>query len=280
MTEAGKTPFPELDIILENYAEELQKTLGSNFIGFYLQGSLALGDFDLTSDVDFIVVTNDDLSDEQVNSVKQIHNKTYDQDNRWVKRLEYSFFPKNLLNKHSSPFINGKRNDTKERRLWYFNNGSRNIEKSDHCNTLVTRWTIREKGAALRGSDPKTLIDSINPNDLRREIKDTMVGWGKELQENPNEYKNRFYQSYLVLNYSRMLNDLHQGEIGTKLKGIIWAKQNLDLEWFSLIDFCWKERQDTLISVKQPANQKIFKKSLEFVRYAVDQAKKYKITQL
>lgn len=271
-----KTPYPELDIVLKNHAKKLQEALRNNFMGVYLQGSLANGDFDLTSDVDFIVVTNNDLSKEQVASIQQIHLDTYDQDNRWAKRLEYSFFPKNMLNKHSSPFINGRRNDLEKRRLWYFDNGSRNIEKSDHCNTLVTRWIVREKGIVLMGPDPKTLINPIDPNDLRREIKDTMIGWEEDVLKNP-DYKNRFYQSYLVLNYSRMLHDLYKGMIGSKLEGIIWAKSNLDPKWGGLIDFCWKERQDALISIRQPMDPKVFEKSLEFVKYVVEQVKKYKI---
>jgi predicted nucleotidyltransferase len=61
MKETGKTPYPELDTVLETYAQQLQEVLGNNFVGMYLQGSLAVGDFDLSSDIDFIVVTKDDL---------------------------------------------------------------------------------------------------------------------------------------------------------------------------------------------------------------------------
>lgn len=226
---------------------------------------------------DFIVITNNELTEEQVNDVQRAHLDTYDQDNRWAKRLEYSFFPKKMLDKHSSPFINGKRNDSEERRLWYFNNGSRNIEKSDHCNTLVTLWIICEKGIALMGPDPKTLINPIDPNDLRKEIKDTMIGWEKDVSRNPEVYKNRFYQSYLVLNYARMLHDLYEGRIGSKSEGMIWAKSNLDSKWIDLIDYCWKQRQDTSISITQPTSQEMFTKSLEFVKHTVDQGKKYKI---
>ncbi len=275
MRDTEKTPYPELDLVLNNLAKKIKDELKDNFVGFYLQGSLATGDFDLTSDVDFIVVTNNELTKNQVDSVQKIHTKTYNEDNRWVKRLEYSFFPKDKLNIHSSPFKEGKRNESEERKLWYFDNGSKTIKKSDHCNTLVVRWTVREQGIALLGPEPKKLINPVEPNDLRKEIKETMIGWGEYLLKHPNEYKNRFYQSYLVLNFSRMLADLHQGSISSKLKGIIWAKTNLDPKWITLIDFCWNERQDTSISVKQPANEEIFPKSLEFVRYVIKEANKY-----
>jgi len=279
MTEFEKTPYPELDTVLNDHAKKLQEVLGNNFVGVYLQGSLAIGDFDLTSDVDFIVVTNEDLSEEQVDKIQEVHSRAYDQDNRWVKRLEYSFFPKQVLNKHSSPYTDGKPTNPQGRELWYFDNGSRTIKRSDHCNTLVTRWTVREKGVTVIGPDPTTLIDPIPADDLRREIKDTLIGWGEELLENPEPYRNRFYQSYLVLNYSRMLHDLHEGKIDSKLAGIKWAKSNLDPKWAELINFCWEEHQDTSISVKQPSSPEIFEKSLQFVKYAVKQGRKYNVGQ-
>ncbi len=257
---------------------KLQDTLGNNFVGFYLQGSLAIGDFDLTSDVDFIVVTNDDLSNTEVQDVQILHTLTYNQNNRWVRRLEYSFFPKQKLRVLSSPYTNGIRTTTDKRNLWYFDNGNPTIKMSDHCNTLVTRWTVREKGIPVLGPNPISLIDPISADELRKEIRDTLVGWGEELLSNPESYRNRFYQSYLVLNYARMLHDLHEGKVGSKLAGVTWAKRNLDPQWTELIDYCWTERQDTSISVKQPSTSEVFEKSLQFVAYAVEQGKKYVIS--
>lgn len=270
-----KTPYPELDNILTDLAVKLRDALGKNFVGMYLQGSLAIGDFDLTSDVDFIVVTNDDLSDTEAQEVQKVHTLTYNQNNRWVKRLEYSFFPKQKMREHSSPYTNGIRTTTDKRNLWYFDNGHLTIERSDHCNTLVTRWTVREKGTPVLGPSPKSLIDFISADELRKEIRDTLVGWGEELLINPEPYRNRFYQSYLVLNYARMLHDLHEGKVGSKLAGITWAKANLDPQWIELIDYCWMERKDTTISVKQPAVSEMFEKSLQFVSYVVEQGNRY-----
>lgn len=268
-------PYQELDDVLRNFAENQRVTLKQNFVGMYLQGSLALGDFDLTSDVDFIIVTHDELSADQVKEVQTLHTGFFTQDNRWVKRLEYSFFSKQMLRVNSSPYISGKRVDSPDRNLWYFDNGSPIIKMSDHCNTLVTRWTVREKGITMFGPNPTTLIDPISANELRQEIRDTLVGWGEELLTDPNPYRNRFYQSYLVLNFSRMLHNLHEGIVGSKLAGITWAKSHLDPLWIELIDYCWVERQDTTISVKQPAKQEIFEQSLRFVRYVVEQGNKY-----
>ncbi len=278
MIHSPKTPYPELDHVLTDLAMKLQDALENNFVGMYLQGSLAIGDFDLASDVDFIVVTNEELTTAQVQKVREAHTHIYNQNNRWVKRFEYSYFPKRMFITHSSPYIDKKRVHQERRNLWYFDNGNPTIKMSDHCNTLVTRWTVREKGIPVLGPSPISLIDLISADELRKEIRDTLVGWGEELLRNPAPYRNRFYQSYLVLNYARMLHDLYKGKVGSKLAGMTWAKANLDPKWKELMDYCWNERQDTTISVKQPATSEVFEKSLQFVKYAIEQGKRYDIS--
>ncbi|MEJ0014042.1 MAG: nucleotidyltransferase domain-containing protein [Actinomycetota bacterium] len=98
------TPYPELDDVLRDHAGRLQSTLGDFLVGVYLVGSLAIGDFDLTSDIDFIVVTRDELSEPQRKQVQSVHDQTYGQGSRWVKHFEYSFSPVKILNVPSSPF--------------------------------------------------------------------------------------------------------------------------------------------------------------------------------
>jgi predicted nucleotidyltransferase len=51
-------PYPELREVLHVFVNAIQTELTENLIGVYLVGSLASGDFDLDSDVDFLVVTN------------------------------------------------------------------------------------------------------------------------------------------------------------------------------------------------------------------------------
>ena len=46
-------PYPELRSALERFVEGVQSSIKYNFVGAYLVGSLATGDFDLDSDVDF-----------------------------------------------------------------------------------------------------------------------------------------------------------------------------------------------------------------------------------
>lgn len=277
MAKKSLTPYSKLDAVLKRHAEALKEILGENFTGFYLTGSLAIGDFDLTSDIDFIVVTEHQLSDAEVNDVQRVHINTCSQETKWVKHLEYSFFPKPMLLKNSSPYTEEGPNTAEDRNLWYFNNGSKAIEKSGHDNTLVTRWTLREKSVVVMGPKPATYIQKIGPNDLRREIRDDLINWGKEIKKFSSTYSNRFHQAFFVLNSCRVLQDLYEGRVTSKLDGVKWAKEHVDPKWTSLIDFCWQERQDTSISIHQPADPKVFKQSMELVAYAAKQGRVYQL---
>jgi Nucleotidyltransferase domain len=68
-----ENPYPELRPVLETFVAAVQTSLGRNFVGAYLVGSLATGDFDCDSDVDFLIVTNDDLTRREVRSLRAAH---------------------------------------------------------------------------------------------------------------------------------------------------------------------------------------------------------------
>jgi len=89
---------------------------------------------------------------------------------------------------------------------------------------------------------------------------------------NPDDYNNRFYQTFIVLNYCRMLHDLQKGFPGSKLAGAEWAKANLDPCWTELIDRAWDGRPNPAVSVRQRADLKDFKATLEFIHYCRNKA--------
>ncbi len=275
MNTSPLTTYPELDRVLVNHAEELKQVLGSNFVGYYLTGSLAIGDFDLTSDVDFIVVTDRRLSLSEVEGVQEIHLRISSQQTRWVRHLEYSFFPKPMLLKNSSRYTDRGPNTDEGRDLCHYVNGSKTMVMSGHDNTLVTRWTLREKQLAVLGPRPETFMPRIEPNDLRREIRDDLVNWGQEVEFFRSTHYNRFHQAFFVLNSCRCLQDLNEGRVTSKREGVEWARSHLDATWMPLVNFCWQERQDTRISVHQPADPEIFRQSMELVQYSAQLARDY-----
>ncbi|MDO9303588.1 MAG: nucleotidyltransferase domain-containing protein [Anaerolineales bacterium] len=68
------TPFPEINAILQELLKDVQGILGSHFVGMYLDGSLANGDFDQDSDIDFIVVVDDEVSEDFFSALYAMRN--------------------------------------------------------------------------------------------------------------------------------------------------------------------------------------------------------------
>ncbi len=258
------TPYPELNDILRELVRSAQEILKDNFVGAYLQGSFAVGDYDLHSDVDFAIVIAEELSAEQVDALQDMHSRLYDRDISWAQHLEGSYFPQESLRDHS----------LRGRELWYIDNGSRSLIQSGHCNTLVVRWVLRERGITLAGPPAERLMDLVSARALRGEIADVINEWGQEILDNPEHFNNRFYQGFIVLSYCRMLQSLQTGTVESKVAGAEWAKRNLDPAWSALIDGAWEGRPNPALSVRQPADPEDFADTLRFVQYCIDESKK------
>ena len=250
------TPYSELNTVLANLVSSVQRALGDAFVGAYLQGSFAVGDFDQYSDVDFIIAIRDDLSDAQVAELQPIHQRVYHLGSEWAKHLEGSYFPLAVL----------RDREQRGTPLWYLDHGSQSLVRSNHCNTMLVRCVVREMGVTLAGPSPATLVDPIPVDALREETRATIRDWGREILDKPEVYANRFYQGYLVLNYARMLHDIARGRPGSKRAGAEWAKARFGPAWADLIDRAWGGRPNPAVSVREPADTADYERTLEFVR--------------
>jgi hypothetical protein len=248
----------------------VESLLGEELIGIYLQGSFALGDFDLHSDVDFIAVIERDLTPSQVGALQEVHGRIHDLNSRWAKHLEGSYFSR------ATVLTAPRRGDL----LWYLDNGARTLIRSDHCNTLLVRSIVREQGIALAGPPPETLIEPVPPEALRGEIYTTINEWGQDILRDPSRINNRFYQAFVVLNYCRMLHDLQRGQAGSKLAGAEWmVYSGLAGEWVGLIERSWTRRSNPANWVGMPADPDDFGATLEFMRYAMGLSHRFMETE-
>jgi hypothetical protein len=264
------TPYQDLNAVLRALIDGVRDVLGNSFVGAYLQGSFAVGGFDPHSDVDWVIVTETELSGEHVQALQHLHGRIYELDSAWAQHLEGSYFPRDILRdcaRCGAP-------------LWYLDNGSRALIQATHCNTAVVRWVVRERGVMLAGPDPAALVDPIPVDTLREEILAVMLDWGRQILADPDRIGNRFYQSFAVLSYCRMLHDLQAGSVGSKRTGAEWAKAALDLdpEWPGLIDRAWAGRPVPEVSVRTPADPADLQRTLAFVRFMMQAGERYATT--
>src|ERR1700736_2123603 len=165
------TPYKELNSVLEELVAGVKAAVGEAFVGAYLQGSFAVGDFDRHSDVDFIIVVSDELGDDHVDALQAMHRRIYGLPSEWAQHLDGSYFPAAILRNFAE----------RAKPLWYLDHGSESLIRSDHCNTLVVRSVVREHGVILAGPGPATLLDAVPVDALRQEIRAVIRDWGHQI---------------------------------------------------------------------------------------------------
>src|SRR5687768_14469647 len=150
-TKIPEQPYPELREVLNSFVDDIAAELGENLVGIYLVGSIASGDFDSDSDVDFLVVTNTELTEADMKPLQEIQIKIHEIDCYPAKHLEGSYISIADLNDWR---IVG------QKKLFYFDNGSTAYEQSTHDNQWHVRWILRERGITLVGQKPKIILQA------------------------------------------------------------------------------------------------------------------------
>lgn len=261
-TRGNPTPYADLNAILADLVKGARASLGGNFIGAYLQGSFALGDFDVHSDVDFLIVVEHDLSADDLARLQDVHSQIFDLQSPWAQHLEGSYFPKDTLKRCSSVGT----------ALWFLGNCGRELVRSDHDDKAHVRWIAREHGITLAGPPPQTLIGPVPTDVLRQEALATMRVWANHIASGGRELTNRWAQPYVVLSYCRMLNTLRTGTVVSKRAAAEWAATALDPTWTDLIQRAWNARPDPSAKVKQAPDESDIRLTRDFVAWALKDA--------
>src|SRR5438132_8364932 len=94
------TPYPEVNALLQALMDGVQTVLGNHFVGMYLDGSLASGDFDQESDIDFVVVTDIEITGDLFSALKAMHESIAAIDSPWAIQLEGSYLSQQALRRY------------------------------------------------------------------------------------------------------------------------------------------------------------------------------------
>jgi predicted nucleotidyltransferase len=255
----GPTPYADLNTLLANLVSRIQTLLEGNLVGVYLQGSFAVGDFDELSDLDFMVATHNDIADEDLPPLQAMHAALHRLPGRWPERLEGSYAPQAVLRRLTAeprdppgaaprpadwadPGTSGR--PPRFYPLLFLGNGSDHLVRSEHDNTQVVRWVLREKGIPLVGPAPHTLIDPVTPEALRAEVAETLAYAAGLVEGDPTNLEHPLYQRFFVLLFTRILHSMATGEVRSKKAAAAWAAETLPPRWRPLIHDAWTARSD------------------------------------
>lgn len=255
------TPYPDVNTILHELLSSVQAILGDYFQGMYLYGSLALGDFDpYRSDIDFLVVTTDDLPTGLLSALQTMHTHIAASDSRWATELEGSYIPQPAL----------RRYDPANARHPHIGRGEGGLDIEQHdSDWIIQRHTLREHGVVMSGPAPRTLIDPVGPNDLRRAVMATLSEWWTPMCHKTVQLQYVGYQTYAVLTMCRILYALQYGAIVSKPFAARWAQETIDEPYASLIEraLIWAD----------PGQPSEVNETLDFIQYTLVRCQEYKL---
>ena len=253
------TVFPELNELLAQFITSVQAQLGDNLVGAYLVGSFALRAGDMSSDCDFLVVTADEVTGDQEQSLRELHDEIPTRPGYWAINLEGSYAPKHDL-------ASLQRMDQE----WlYINRGLRKMQWSTHCNVVDTRWILREHGIPLVGPEPRTFTCEVPADMLRDRMRVLIEGFLPDL-ETWASFDNVWTQRYAVETVSRMLYTLHTGRVASKRASLQWARQELEPAWRGLIAQALADRP---VTWDDPSDPDKVAAAIAFAEYAKERVR-------
>lgn len=255
MVNLHPTPYPDINEILGILLASAKEVLREKFVGMYLYGSLSSGDFDpAASDIDFLAVTTDLLTPDTIIELESMHAHLWNARLKWAEKLEGSYIPKEHLRRYEGSEIGYP--TVNEGRFYVAPHGS---------DWIIQRHIVREGGVVLAGPDPKTLIDPVGLDDIRRAIMGILHEWWFPMLDDPSWLKKHGseYHAYAILTMCRALHALEHGVILSKSAAASWAQGELGDKWLKMIE-------GSLATRTGARNFELYEHALELIRYTMD----------
>ncbi len=262
MTSSPPRPTPNRDVNTAVHAllAGAEEILGERFVGLYLHGSLAAGDFiPGRSDIDFLVVTDGDMSDEAVAALKAMHAGLLASDLPMAAELEGSYIPRAALRCY----------DVAHARHPHIESGGGTLRVEQHdADWVVQRHVLREHGITVVGPPIDSLIDAVEPDELRQAVVDLVHSWWAPMLDNPAKLRRGDYQAYAVLTMDRILYTLEHGTVVSKPVAARWARRTVARHWAGLID--------RALAGDLGAPLETLDEARDFIRYTAEQCERWR----
>ena len=220
------TPYPEVNAALAIFLAEVKAILKERFLGLYLYGSLATGDFEPDrSDIDFVGLTDGELPAETIQALEGMHARLYASGSKWLAKLEGAYVPQAMIRRYHP--------DDPE--IPYLNEGHFYMAQQE-SDWIIQRYVLREQGVVVAGSGLRDWIDPVPVSEIRRSVLEFLHGWWEPMLDHPVRLESDEYQAYAVLTMCRALDTLETGVIASKLVSARRMQAALGETWSPLIE--------------------------------------------
>ncbi len=232
------TPYTEVNAALQDFAGRIRAILGRRFLGLYLYGSLALGDFNPdTSDLDFIVVTRGAILADRFSALAEMHAWFDRSDSPWARRIEAAYIPREALN-HPTPT---------QAAYPQVEKGAELFRAPLEPGWVFQRYTLREHGVVVAGPVPRALVAPVDPAEMRQAAAAIAGEWLERSRRDPAWIawaRPRSHLSFVVLTLCRLLYSLETGAVCSKPAAARWVREHTGGRWEQLIQRALADQQD------------------------------------
>ncbi len=244
-----------LRAVLGDFAERVQTALGDNLVGVYLKGSFALGAGDVHADVDFLVVTAQELDPNEESKIREIHRRMPTRAEHWARVLEGSYATADQLRERAN-----------SNQSWlYVDNGQREMELSSHDNTETFRWVLKNRGLPITGPPPDSLLPEVPTQVLRQEAAALAVRRHDDALSDLEYLENGWGQPHEVLTQCRMLYSASTGQVAGKNEAARWCLTVLPTEWHQLVEAAIADRPNPWERVHKRADPRLTALARRFI---------------
>src|SRR5262249_10829724 len=209
------TPYPDVNAVLHALLPSIQAILGDQFVGMYVHGSLASGDFNpATSDIDLVVAPAPSLPDELIPALGAMHARLIDGGLKWAAKLEGTYIPHEVI-RHYQP-SDALYPSLNEGSFYMGHHGS---------DWVIQSHILREHGVVVAGPAPRDLIDPVTPDEVRDAMRALLQEWWAPMLQDTARLRSDVYQAYAILTMCRALYTLETGEVVSKPVAARWAQK-------------------------------------------------------
>jgi hypothetical protein len=222
------TPYPAIDLLLNELCEQIHQALDDKLVGLYLYGSLVTGDFDqANSDIDLLAVLASELTEKEFAHLDGLHYAFVAAHPLWEDRIEIAYLTHAAL----------KTFRTQASPIAIISPGEPFHFKEAGNDWLINWWIVRRQGTALYGPPAADVIDPIGDDEFQAAVRRQVYDW----RDYVHGMERRKSQAYAILTLCRALYAWHNGEQVSKRRAAEWAADSFP-QWATQIRDAWQWR--------------------------------------
>jgi aminoglycoside adenylyltransferase-like protein len=211
--------------VVRELTNTIDRTLGDSLVGVYLFGSIPAGGYYAgRSDIDLMAVVSDDISEQGLSRLNDMHAAFVSDHPDWDNRIEVGYVSTTVLRT-----LSGDPKGTIA-----VTSPGEPLHITEAGDGWVLNWhSVLAAGETILGPDPLSVGAPVSQEVFRRVLLRQIERWQNEVRERWIAHS-RSYQGYILLAVCRALYGLETGGTTTKEGAATWAETRFP-EWADFI---------------------------------------------